>query len=621
MGTVTLPTYEAQEIEKRAPWPRMDPSAAVAAGNAQMRFLNTLFAGATGIAENIIATQRNTQMSTFIRTYTETADAEKLAIEQNPTTTLGVQYGDIPEAERGAPNLYSYTKKRKVWLPKLLYEIKDSKVRRAAESWAADRWVAEKDGIARWDFAKIKEESVDTFIENFSATVENGNLGAAKDLADIAISGGIISRKYYDDLMDQAHKDVTKRSIYLKALGMGEEEGLKYLAERKNLRYQTYDGQIKDMPLADQEELIAQWGLDKDRRNLALREAIEQTELNFLDRLQAGDPPTWSEVRNSDLEVKQKEQLRDLINKISEQARKDVEDRLDELKTKREEAEAQKNLEAFDRAYNELIDFPIGREEEWEDRIMNDPLLTGGKGGQKEWFISEYRQRSKEDRETAKKKSPLEVTDPDVDAEVTRAFWNFDKGNDEVKDLVLGVMGKGLSVDDSQAWLRYIEKRETYKSQKVIFDMVSQHFDDILKFESDPDKSLKERQKEAQIKTQLQRAIDSGKLTDDGLRQYAVNMIAEHKDGKVSKTLQSLTVEEPEIKPYVTIETYNREMTDRFTEWSGSPPEMVGEVEELIGGKVVNIRIFSNGTSWFVYRNREWQIFDEEQGKWLTATR
>ena len=132
MGTVTLPTYEAQEIEKRAPWPRMDPSAAVAAGNAQMRFLNTLFAGATGIAENIIATQRNTQMSTFIRTYTETSARNLRDTEQNPVTTLSVQYRDIPEAERGAPNLYFINKKREVWLPKLLADIKDWKVKRAA---------------------------------------------------------------------------------------------------------------------------------------------------------------------------------------------------------------------------------------------------------------------------------------------------------------------------------------------------------------------------------------------------------------------------------------------------------------------------------------------------------
>jgi len=42
-------------------------------------------------------------------------------------------------------------------------------------------------------------------------------------------------------------------------LGMGEEKGLEYLTARGNLRFQTYDGQIKDMPLADQEELVARF--------------------------------------------------------------------------------------------------------------------------------------------------------------------------------------------------------------------------------------------------------------------------------------------------------------------------------------------------------------------------
>ena len=265
MGTVTLPTYEAQEIQKRAPWPRMDPSAAVAAGNAQMRFLDTLFSAGTGIAENIIANQRADQMSAFMRTYSETSAQNLRDTEQNPITTRSPEFADIPEAERGSPNLSAYTKKRNVWLAKLIDGIKDSKVKRAASSWAADRWVSEKDGLARWDFAKTKEMRIDNYIEDFSAAVENGDLGTAKDLTQAMLMTGGLTEKQADDYLDLAHKDVTKRNAYLQALGMGEEKGLEYLTERGNLRYQTYDGQIKDMPLADQEEMVARFrGLMKD---------------------------------------------------------------------------------------------------------------------------------------------------------------------------------------------------------------------------------------------------------------------------------------------------------------------------------------------------------------------
>ena len=364
------------------------------------------------------------------------------------------------------------------------------------------------------------------------------------------------------------------------------------------------------------DEVWRQWAVHQDRQNVLKQEAAEKIYLDYLDRFQKGDPPTWNDIRGSALSLREKEHFLGVLNSMAEDAREQEEARIKDYEKQREEAE---NLEAFDRAYAELIDFPLNREEEWEDRVMGDPLLTGGKGGQKEWLISEYRQRSREDRAAAGKESPLEVTDDSTLSELIRIFYDFEKySNNEVESYIKDHHGKGLSNIDTRTWLERVKKRDTYRSRQIVLDMVSQYYDDLLKEETNKATILEERKKEASIRIQLDDAIKSGEYTDKGLYELAVNLIVENKEGRVNRKLRGLVTEEPELKEISPTEDYQRKLTEQFTKWKGEAPV---DTDILYGEPV-----FFDGTYWYVYRRLEgpgefqprWHYWDGE--KWVIAT-
>jgi len=169
-----------------------------------------------------------------------------------------------------------------------------------------------------------------------------------------------------------------------------------------------------------------EWGLLRDKEQKALTAEIERIELDYMDRLQSGTPPSWDEIGDSVLPLKRKEHYRGLINDISKAAREAEEDR---LKKQREELEAQKRSEAYLQAYSEIIDWPMNQEEQVEDRILADEQLDNK---EKKSLIDEYRQRNKEVQEAAQKKGPLEVTDDSTLSELrskSRLLTRQPKGN------------------------------------------------------------------------------------------------------------------------------------------------------------------------------------------------
>jgi len=347
-----------------------------------------------------------------------------------------------------------------------------------------------------------------------------------------------------------------------------------------------------------------EWGLLRDKEQKALTAEIERIELDYMDRLQSGTPPSWDEIGDSVLPLKRKEHYRGLINDISKAAREAEEDR---LKKQREELEAQKRSEAYLQAYSEIIDWPMNQEEQVEDRILADEQLDNK---EKKSLIDEYRQRNKEVQEAAQKKGPLEVTDDSTLSELICMFYDSEVPNDAVKAFIETKHGYGLSNTDTRTWLDKLKNRQPYEVYKLAIDMVSQYYYDLLKEETAESKILQSRKQEALIKKQIADEAAKGKLSEDGLLQFASNLLVEPARQRVHGWFSRMETEEefrertePEVKESSATEAYEQEMIERYTAWKGSAPVSVGENE---AGELV----FSDGPWWYVYRRRAWYRWD-----------
>jgi hypothetical protein len=398
------------------------------------------------------------------------------------------------------------------------------------------------------------------------------------------------------------------------------------------------------------DEAWRQWGVREDRKNFMLRESIDRIELDYMDRTQAGNPPTWAEIRSSDLPRERKQYWRDLINRIAEDKRQAEKDRQKEIEDMREEARQERISQAYFQAYSEIVDWPMGEEEQVEDRILGDPDLTNE---QRKQLIDEYRKRSDEAERAAQQKGPLEVTDPAIHSELVRMFYDFEKyANDEVESYIKSHQGKGLSITDARTWLDRTKRRDTYRSKKILTDMVTAYFDDVIQYETDPAKILKARGDEAEILILLDDAINSGEYTEQGLYELVRNAIVESKEGRVRRSMQALIVEEPDKKKpegapqaaisaaqeyaaarkaeeappetaaavsaareYAAIratEEADREMIDTYIEWKGVPPVLV---RKNAAGEIS----FFDGTWWYVYRRDSWYRWDGN--RWRISTK
>ena len=361
------------------------------------------------------------------------------------------------------------------------------------------------------------------------------------------------------------------------------------------------------------DEVWRSWGILEQRKAKILKQAIEDTELIFMDRLQKGDIPTWEQIRDSILPRDRKEHYQGIINRIAETAKETEAKRLE---AERKLREARQKSDAYLKAYSEIIDWPMNQEEKIEDRILGDELLSND---EKEHLIDEYRQRNKEAQDAAKKKDPLEVTDESVMASLIKMFYNSDISNEDVKKYIEAKHGYGLSNTDARTWEDKLKTRQPYQVYKLSTDMISQFFDDSLKEETDQTKILEARKDEALILKLVADEAAKGELTEEGLLTYTRNLIDPVKRKRIGGIFSRFETEEefrtrtePEVKEAPAAEVYSKEMQDRFTAWKGTAPASTGENE---AGEIV----FSDGTWWYVYRRRAWYRWDGT--RWRISTK
>lgn len=270
MGIVALPTYNAQEVEKQAASPRQDYSGLARLGQIQAQTVDMLTGAATGIGKVVIDRARSDEYNSAVSDYNAWARQRLTDAELNPLNTNDPRYSELEsDDEKALPNLALYKKDREKFLEELSGKMKFGQARDAFKLWAGERWTAEQDGLTRFDISKSREVSFDNYEENFMEAVGRGNFIEAKDLADVALASDLITPKMYDDHLDQAAKDITKRNAKLKALGMGD-AGLAWIADADNVRYKTYDGKVKALPLDEHEAMVKQF---EDMRNA---KALEQ---------------------------------------------------------------------------------------------------------------------------------------------------------------------------------------------------------------------------------------------------------------------------------------------------------------------------------------------------------
>lgn len=350
----------------------------------------------------------------------------------------------------------------------------------------------------------------------------------------------------------------------------------------------------------------SEWAVLREQEQKTLAVEIDRVELDFIDRLQKGPPPGWEEIRDSALPMERKEHFRGLLNALTEQQLKGEETRRKTEAAEQERLQKEKASEAYLKAYSQLVDYPLNREEVWEDRVLSDPLLSNT---EKEHLVDEYRQRVKDASSAAKKKTPLEITDDSTMAELITLFFDTEKSNDEVKAFILDKHGRGLSNTDTKTWLDQLRTRAPYHSQKLAVDMIKGFFDDVLRDETSETRAFELRTEEAKILKELADTINRGELTEKGILEYSTNLLAGSKERQVSRAVRRLAVPEPERKPRSPEQTYRAEMVQRFTDWSGSAPVKT----DVVYGDLA----FSDGKAWYRYYRRSWQRWEDKT--WVTA--
>ena len=152
-----------------------------------------------------------------------------------------------------------------------------------------------------------------------------------------------------------------------------------------------------------------------------------------------------------------------------------------------------------------------------------------------------------------------------------------------------------------------MKSRAPYYTGKLAVDMINGFFDNTLCFEESESRILQLRTEEAGILKQLDAAIRGGKYTEQGVLEYATNLLAGSKQRQVSRGVQKLAVPEPQRKVQSAEETYRKEMVQRFTTWSGAAPVQTKQIE----GKAA----FFDGRYWYTYEARNWRRWDGE--KWV----
>jgi len=415
-----------------------------------------------------------------------------------------------------------------------------------------------------------------------------------------------------DDIIAKATAAAQYQFAYNGAMDMMKETNDPTAAEgwlEKNTPF--FDGSPeKRTEISD--EVWRSWGILEQRKNQILEEAIKETYLIFLDRIQKGDIPTSDQIISSILSNDDKEHFLGIVNRIAETARETEAKRLE---AERKLREAQQKSDAYFKAYSEIVDWPMNQEEKVEDRLFGDKQLTNK---EIEHLLDDYRQRMREAETRAKTKNPLEVTDESVMAELLRMFYNNDISNKDVKKYIETKHGYGLSNTDTRTWEDKLETRQPYPTYKPAMDLIRKYFDDEMKEETDPAKILAERKKEALITMQVADEADKGELTPDGLLQFTINLVADQKRQRVSGLFSRKETEEefrariePEVKKPPAEEIHEREMIDRFTKWSGAPPVEIGDNEQ---GEL----LFSDGTWMYVYRRRAWYRWDGTRWRMLT---
>ena len=253
----------------RAPlFPRPDLQGLSSLGAAQGRFLETVL-GATSVVRQIVdqstARRQADELNAAQQQYRDLTTTNVTLLEKNPVSTRDPRYADIPEAERILPNLSTYIHKRDEYIGDLINGIQDPAVRQAFQAWSAERFTSERQSIATWDIGKQHELGFGHFMDNMSTAIEQGDALAVLDIADNHLRAGNITEAQRNEYVGLGFKDVVKRNAFLKAQSMGE-AGTDWLLEPANLRYTGADGQVKEMPLADREDLVGRFNIWRDTK-------------------------------------------------------------------------------------------------------------------------------------------------------------------------------------------------------------------------------------------------------------------------------------------------------------------------------------------------------------------
>jgi len=288
MGIVNLPTYQSTAVEKPAPsQPNPEFQGLASLQTAQKNFYATLFEGAVQIAGSVIQKVENDQYSAKMKQIADGDATDLRNIEQQPITSTDPRMADVPENMRATPNLYLFQEQRKARVEQILSDIQIPKVRDALQSWAADRFVAQKDSLARFDFQKAKDVRAENLVNLVDSAIQGGNIHVVDDLLTLATQDGTITDAKRIEYADLARKDITKRNAYLQALSMGDAGGA-WLANKDNLKFPGVNGDDHDMPLGDQESLIRSYNQQMTLVDEQKKKAQEANFVSFLPAIDTG---------------------------------------------------------------------------------------------------------------------------------------------------------------------------------------------------------------------------------------------------------------------------------------------------------------------------------------------
>jgi hypothetical protein len=302
MGTITLPTYQSQQIDRPALGgsPRPDLQGMAALGQAQNRFIETLF-GAGEFAAKLISGAKARDQSDGLGNAQNRHEANKtdlvLSLEKVPISIEDPRYAEIPEGERSVPNLSFYQKTMGEKDAVILGGIKDPEVKQAFQKWLEGRQIAEKQAIGSWDVGKQHELGFKRTLSSVMSAIEAGNVGIADDHIANGLHAGYFDDNQAAEYRDLARKDVTKRNAFLKAQSLGD-VGMAFLANSDNLRYTGVDGSVKEMPIADRENIVQRFKDDlswQDRQTEVFNDNLDSKLSDaLLARKQGkGNPSSW----------------------------------------------------------------------------------------------------------------------------------------------------------------------------------------------------------------------------------------------------------------------------------------------------------------------------------------